>query len=384
MFELSDFGHFFINNFFLICLAFSTIIMVANTNKYSKLQGSMPIYVVCTALILSILYAVEIYAAKNPDLIFLATLCCSLGFILRPCVLIFFMRLSFDRKYAIYVSIGLVAINAIIYLLALLITVPEITHVIFYYKINDAGTALVHVRGPLFYFSHIVVGIMMTYFIVYSIISLKGVRKYDATASLICAAFVGIAVLLETLLIADNLLNTTIAIACLFYVVHLYRQAMILDPLTGLFDRKIYYADLRKHHSKVTGVIAIDMNALKVLNDTEGHKAGDMALVTIAHTIQNCIDPKTMTGYRMGGDEFIVLSLSHRDGAVEETVNKIREAIGNTPYSISIGFALREDMNLPYKDTLRKADAMMYVDKEKYYDARGIDHIHHHAPEIQE
>lgn len=366
---MEDIKNYFIHNFFLICITISTILMVLRSYRTKRgVVILMPILVVSSVFLISIIYAVEMYAARNQDLIFLATLCCALGFIIRPFVLYFFMRISIDKKRnkgVIIAALVLIGANAIVYLLSLFTFAPGLTHVIFYYK--PEGDVLTCVRGPLFYFSHIVVGIMMVYFVIRSIYQLNGRRKYDAIASLVCAAFVGVAVILESFLIADNLLNTTVAIACLFYVVHLYQMALIHDPLTHLFDRKAYYSDLEKIENKVTGVIVIDMNSLKELNDSEGHEAGDRALKVIANVIRECIDLRTMYGYRMGGDEFTIISVSKKEGALSKVASKINEKMANTPYTVSLGYAIKINEEMSYQELIKEADKMMYTNKETYY-----------------
>ena len=372
---MNDLGKFFINNFFLICLAISTILMVVRSYRTKRVVILMPILVVSSAFLLSIIYAVEVWAAKHTDMIFLATLCCALGFMIRPFVLYFFMRITIDKKSMLNIALCLIIFNAVVYLLTLFTFAPDLTKVIFQYV--QKGDILEVERGPLFYFSHLIVGILMAYFIVNSIMSLRGRRKYDATASLICAAFVGIAVVLETRLIADNLLNTTIVIACIFYIVHLYQQALIHDPLTNLFDRKAYYADLSRTENKVTGVIVIDMNSLKLLNDTSGHESGDIALKTIADAINQSIDQHNMYGYRMGGDEFVVLSLSKREKDVVKVVEKIKNIMSKSAYTISLGYATRNDpSSISFKEMSKIADEMMYKDKAEYYKSMNIERRH--------
>ena len=366
---------YFIHNFFLVCLVISTIVMVLRSYRAKRgITVLMPVLVVSSVFLLSIIYAIEQFAAKHEDLLFLATLCCALGFIIRPFVLYFFIRISIDfedKKWINYTILSLMGASGIVYLLSLFTFAPGLTHVIFYYTMVDGVITVI--RGPLFYCSHVIVGVMMAFFIVYSIYHLQGRRKLDAIASLICAAFVGVAVILETLLIADNLLNTTVAIACLFYVVHLYQQALIHDPLTNLLDRKAYYSDIEKVENKITGVIVIDMNSLKELNDAEGHEAGDKALSTIASSILKTMDNRYMYAYRMGGDEFILISTSKKEGSIKKEAEKIQEALSVTPYSVSLGYAAKGDMTMPYKQFLEEADMMMYKNKEDYYCRAGKD-----------
>lgn len=364
---MNPFVDFLIKNFFLLCLTLSVIFLVLRSYRTKVIPPLYPILIVSTALLLSVVYFIETQAAPHDNLIFVATLCCSLGFILRPIILYLFMCLSIkDRKIRRIARI-LIAVNAVVYLLALFLFAPGLTHVIFYYKEDHS-----FVRGPLFYTCHILVLIMTVYFIVVTLLKLRGRHKFDAIACLVSVGFIGIAVIIESFLVAEYLLNTTIAIACLFYIIHLYQQQSVRDALTGLFDRKAYYNDLDKLRGKVTGIIVLDMNSLKVINDTQGHVAGDIALQTIAEAILKSIDHRDMDAYRMGGDEFIILSLSLKENVLETTSNKIKEELAKTPYSVAIGFAKKtEGMHMHELSLI--ADEMMYKDKTNYYMTNNID-----------
>ncbi len=360
---------FFLKNFFLICLALGVIFMVLRNYRAKRIVVLMPILVVSSALLLSVIYAIEKACQTNPDFLFAATLCCALGFIIRPLILYFFMRITITEKIVLRIAVGLIILNAIVYCLGLFIFAPDLTQAIFYYSIE--GNTLKFNRGPLFYFAYFVVGVMMVYFVIYSIVSLKGRHRYDALASLICTGFIGIAVILETFLVADYLLNTTIAIACLFYVVHLYQQASIRDALTNLFDRKAYYSDLAKIESKVKGLMMIDMNSLKWINDNEGHEAGDVAIKTIAEVLEHSIDSRSMYVYRMGGDEFTIISLSTKDNAMENLAAKIKMELSKTNYSIALGYSTKNN-DVPDVQTMsKKAEEMMYADKAAFYHESG-------------
>lgn len=355
---------FLIKNFFLLCLTLGVIFMVIKGYRNNKQIVFNPIVVVSLALLLSVVYFVEILTARYPELVFVSTLCLSLGFIIRPIVLLFFIMMTLDNKWVLRGVRVLIIINAIVYLLALFINVPALTHAIFYY---ENGVAY---RGPLFYFCHGIIIIMGTAFVLYSILSLKGRHKGDVMACLVCVFFIVAASILESFLIADYLLNTTIAISCLFYVVYLYQQASIKDALTGLYDRKAYYYDLKKLENRVTGLLIIDMNSLKMINDIEGHHAGDIALQTISEAISNSIDYRCMDAYRMGGDEFIVLSMSNKENILEEVANKIKDYLSDTPYSVAIGYSDRNGLDM-HNLTL-KADEMMYKDKNLFYQTHNV------------
>ena len=362
---------YFLTNFFLICLAFGVIFMVLRTNRTKKNQILMPIFIVSTALVLSVVYAIERWCVVNPEHLVLGTVCFYLGFALRPLVLYFFLRLSTKNKLILRISLGLIVLNAVIYAFVLFIDVPALSHLIYWYTPENG--VLVPARGPLYYFSYFITGAMVIYLVVYSIGSLTGRHRYDALASLICVVFVGLAVVFETILYQSTLLNTTIAIACLFYVVHLYQQAAHKDGLTGLYDRKTYYSDSAHLGNRIVGVIMVDMNGLKYLNDNQGHLEGDKAIIAIARALEKAAHKRYMYVYRLGGDEFLIISTATKPGTCAQTVVKIREILAETPYSASIGMAIREDPNQDVDEMFTQAEKAMYADKEHFYKTSGIE-----------
>ena len=357
---------FLLQNFFLFCVALGVIFMVLRSYRTKRIVVLMPILVVSMAMLLSIIYYLELLT-RDLGFTFLPTMFSALGFIIRPLVLFFFIRMTITDKRITLGALIIIAVNAIVYLFALFTFAPALSHLILYYE-----DGVFH-NGPLFYTCHLLGGFMLVFFIIYSLGSLKGRHRYDALACLISTLFIVGAVVLETFSVGEYLLNTNIAISCLFYVVHLYQQASVRDGLTGLFDRKAYYSDLQKIENKVTGIISIDMNSLKLINDTEGHEAGDNALKTIAQIIFNSLDSKHMDAYRMGGDEFVIISTSGRLNAIDNTISKIKEEMAKTPYTIAIGYARKENIAFNVDEMSKVAEEMMYHNKGEYYRASGIE-----------
>lgn len=361
----SDPRSFFLQNFFLFCVALGVIFMVLRSYRTKRIVVLMPILVVSMAILLSLIYYLEM-VTRDAGLTFCPTMFSALGFIIRPLVLFFFMRMTItDRRITIGALI-IIGVNATVYLLSLLTFAPAVSHLVLFYENGKFD------HGPLFYTCHLLGGFMLLFFIVYSLASLKGRHRYDALACLISTAFIVGAVTLETFGY-EYLLNTNIAISCLFYVIHLYQQASVRDGLTGLFDRKAYYSDLQKIENKVTGIISIDMNSLKYINDHDGHEAGDEALRIIAHIISTSLDSKHMDAYRMGGDEFIIISTSGRLDAIDHTVAKIKEEMAKTPYSVAIGSARKENISFTVDEMSRVAEESMYKSKSEFYKTSGIE-----------
>ena len=157
-------------------------------------------------------------------------------------------------------------------------------------------------------------------------------------------------------------------------------QRATRDTLTGLSNRSLFYDRVRqqiavsKRDQKRIGILMVDMNGLKTLNDTVGHHAGDAALKELGSRITNATRT-TDTVARLGGDEFAVIlpSIYDRAGA-EQSRKRVMEFIsapfvfdGQTyPLSASIGIAIYPDDGEEIGLLLEKADAEMYERKRAF------------------
>ncbi len=148
------------------------------------------------------------------------------------------------------------------------------------------------------------------------------------------------------------------------------------DSLTGLANR-VLYADRLGHalaraarDGSVVGVLFIDLDDFKIVNDTLGHAVGDQLLVAVAERISGALRADD-TAARLGGDEFAALieNVQHPD-AVEETAERILEAL-SAPFMIdgealhavaSIGITTTPEADNA-DDLLRQADLALYVAK---------------------
>ena len=97
-------------------------------------------------------------------------------------------------------------------------------------------------------------------------------------------------------------------------LMHVDVSALQRDLLTGLANRAMFDAQLdlavsfAREHGRWTGVIIVDVNRMKLINDVHGHRVGDEALVAVAAEIRKMGDADCATA-RIGGDEFgVVLS----------------------------------------------------------------------------
>ncbi len=147
---------------------------------------------------------------------------------------------------------------------------------------------------------------------------------------------------------------------------HLPNRALLMDRL------QVLLASARRQNSMV-GVLFIDLDNFKTINDSLGHFAGDELLKRVAGRLQSCLRGADMVG-RLGGDEFVVVvtDLSTAED-IAPVAEKIAEAISE-PFSLedqilsvsgSIGISVfPKDGETP--DTLiRNADAAMYLAKDR-------------------
>ncbi|MEO8277516.1 MAG: EAL domain-containing protein [Thermoanaerobaculia bacterium] len=147
------------------------------------------------------------------------------------------------------------------------------------------------------------------------------------------------------------------------------------DPLTGLPNRELFLdrlerarARAKRRQPSLFGVLFLDLDRFKVVNDSLGHPVGDQLLVAVAARIESCIRPGD-TVARLGGDEFALLieEISELDEAAE-VANRIHAAFARSftagdhelfvSASIGISLAGSETSDLP--GVLRDADTAMY------------------------
>ena len=228
-------------------------------------------------------------------------------------------------------------------------------------------------RGPLGYIAFIVpfFYLLLIIIIVFARFSKKGTERFIV---LLCCVFCLCATLADVFG-GGARLTEAITINCVFFYVVLYSNDSRRDPLTDLLNRKAFYDDCGSYSKDITAVLSLDVNGLKTLNDTIGHDAGDLALVTVGKCISECAS-KHAQAYRVGGDEFIVLFFSGDAAVIADTEQKINAAVKNTGYSIAVGHAMA-DQGKPLDEVIKESDRRMYEDKAEYYRQSGLDRRRH-------
>jgi len=154
-------------------------------------------------------------------------------------------------------------------------------------------------------------------------------------------------------------------------------QIAFFDMLTNLPNRRLLYDRLQQAVTQTqnTGnflaICYLDIDNLKPVNDTMGHKTGDLLLIEIAHRFKSCVRSGD-TVSRIGGDEFVIILQNLK--SLEECdliLNRILKS-ANTPIilghncietSVSIGVSFYSNDNKDIDTLLRQADHAMYQAK---------------------
>ena len=147
----------------------------------------------------------------------------------------------------------------------------------------------------------------------------------------------------------------------------LYRRRLHTDPLTGLGNRTALYARPRRIRRGLVGLVMVDLDAFKAINDTHGHDFGNKVLATVASRLAETTRAGEFA-VRLHGDEFAVW-LGHQPhaGAAEQRADEIAAALAE-PHWIdghrlhvlgSVGLALGSASSAT-SDLLGQADEHMY------------------------
>lgn len=306
-------------------------------------------------LVLVFFVSISIVLYRNSRSVIGQTIYMVVSYIIRP-FLPFGLLILFngDKKWGkgwILLSLPLLA-NFLVYLL------PFFTKVVFY--INDD---LQFVRGPLGFFCHFICYIYLVMVLVVTVRTTIVDGIFETLVIFFDFAIVLVANILEMALGIDGILWTTTSICVIFYYLSLYMQAVRRDALTDVFNRRAFYTDINKHKNNINGVISIDMNGLKSINDNSGHKLGDDALCRLAKAIVKSL-PKNMRVYRIGGDEFVVVCRSVEECDIKTTINNVISNTTKANVSCAIGYGFGEN---DLEELEKIADANMYQNKMEYY-----------------
>ncbi|MBR3641043.1 MAG: GGDEF domain-containing protein [Oscillibacter sp.] len=347
-------GNYFLENWALILILLAFTVTLETTVFLDRKTVNRMLVLILSVFLLSIVVYAE-FLPEDPGggralrLVFMAIRYSATPFIIAQVIY------TAVKKFR-----PLIFIPAVI--LAVINLISIFTGVVF--RIDGDGTFR---RGPLGLLPYFVAGLYCV-FLVYILFK----RSNKTSVEIIPIAFLCFAFLSGLILpfvygkAYSRIFCPTIAIALFVYYVFLILQLTKLDSLTGLLNRQAFYADIRGDPKDITALVSIDMNGLKAINDTDGHSFGDEALVTLAVCLTRALK-SGQSGYRIGGDEFVIVCRKSSRNEVERLVGRIKNAVAATKYSCSVGYGYRSDETKSMDALLKESDEMMYEDKARYY-----------------
>ncbi|MEE0920761.1 MAG: GGDEF domain-containing protein [Lachnospiraceae bacterium] len=160
----------------------------------------------------------------------------------------------------------------------------------------------------------------------------------------------------------------------------------IHDYLTGLYNRTGYgeheklYNNMIRNNTPI-GIIQLDVNNLKLINDNLGHEIGDKMINAVAQGLKLAFPETQAKCYRMGGDEFLVMldgkdpEQTYRNGfnCLRDYCNEQNHNPDNEfRLQIAHGYVLIEHGSMTLEDAMEKADMLMYINKKALKTKRNL------------
>ena len=152
-----------------------------------------------------------------------------------------------------------------------------------------------------------------------------------------------------------------------------HRQESVLDPLTGLLNRKSLLprfeelqVQARQQHAPIC-MIAVDLDHFKEVNDTFGHETGDAVLREATYELRKCLRSFELF-YRLGGEEFLVVIPGATIEQGRELAQRMRTAVENAEpagiqVTISLGVSVAAGDQLEFEPLFSAADEALYEAK---------------------
>ena len=161
-------------------------------------------------------------------------------------------------------------------------------------------------------------------------------------------------------------------------LMQILEKSAFTDPLTTLFNRKYLetYIDTTlytgAYKSKPCGLMMVDIDFFKLINDSYGHDIGDIAIKTISNTLLDVVSDKGIV-VRFGGEEFIVVLPDSNDDEILNTAEEVRIAFsqqkiqaGKETFSktVSIGVSLFPNKQRDFWKYIKQTDIALYEAKQ--------------------
>ena len=337
----------------VLVVIMSCILLSRNLVSRRVRQGYLWVTIIACALLV-VQDLAECYAQLDPDRRTMRLFTSIAGYSLRPVAVLGFLLVIWPNRLKRWFLWIPAVLNALLYSTALFIPLT------FYF--NDAYSFQ---RGPLGWIMFPVCLVYLILVLIMIHIRFRERRTGDIFVLYLCAIGCLGSVVMDVYY-AEISIVSVIMISSMTFYLFLRSQDTDHDPLTGLWNRMVFYEDCKKLKDSITAVASIDMNGLKKTNDELGHAAGDRALKMIGGGLRSVVSRKVFA-YRIGGDEFALLFNHCEESEVQQTITAFQNEIWRIGMSVAIGYSIKTENNESVEEMIRSSDQHMFEDKRMYY-----------------
>lgn len=240
----------------------------------------------------------------------------------------------------------------------------------------------VYTRGPYFF---IVAGLPFVHMLYANIITATAYvrsKSSDRSKYLMITLYMTVpfvAAIVQIIVSGILTIWISLTLSMLMCYVYIQKGNVLMDPLTGLNNRRRFddYAKLHFRNASpedMIYIVVLDIDDFKRINDTYGHNEGDRALLRASSVLKKVMSDEHGLLARIGGDEFAIISSGSNEDEVVNLIKKINSAMEESnhnsisEYSIvfSAGFAGVKGMaKIDYHKLFASADKKMYEQKNR-------------------
>lgn len=288
------------------------------------------IFICIALLLLTIADNMRFYTSQLPHPNIYRYIAIGVGYVLRPSIIFLLTMLAsrYKRKINTIFIIPLILCSAI----SIISIFPFSKGIMFSFTEDNKI-----IRGPFGFFSQCLAIFYSIQTIYYSFKN-SNTNRIEPFVLIVIEIAALIAFIMEHSFKYDFVLSQVLITSIIFYYFFLLTQTYKRDTLTGLLNRRCFYLEINHLIKNPMILLSMDLNNLKMYNDTQGHAAGDKALITVTK-IMGEVFFKHAKLYRTGGDEFMAIFTKHDLKYVENLVEQFQAALHATEYRVACGVA---------------------------------------------
>jgi diguanylate cyclase (GGDEF)-like protein len=149
-----------------------------------------------------------------------------------------------------------------------------------------------------------------------------------------------------------------------------------IDMLTGIFNRRHLDEHMRRvisaarRHGRIVGVLLIDIDHFKDVNDHYGHLAGDVVLKEVASRLQGAMRTEDALG-RWGGEEFVAVLTDTPAEAIGVLAERMRQVVASKPFVLDDGTRISVTVSIGHTNGADDVETMVHRADDALYVAKG-------------